>query len=928
MFRKKEQIEEDVQRIKKSKVFDEAWYLKTYIDVYHLKMNPIEHYVKYGKMMGRFQNASLLMEENTISGQVKPPAPSKPMEKIAVEKPAFVVSSCYQDHINISKRRAQGRALDASALRIRSMEIRKLFAWQATRKAGTLEQLMSAIEAFRDPIRKSYEQKVLRRLEPDWSLRLARIMAFQALLPYDRINALSLYRVFFEDGKAKFITKDHAKIFFDLALNAGEFKLAKQVLDQLPFNEIDAKFSRIDIRNPQSGSFTNPSKWLEDFNTVFVNQGNEPILLKEPRKLFGEFPVFDHLHCEVGEKIRSEHKISVVVSIWEPDQGLITSVESILNQSWENVEILLIDDCSDDAYQKIISYCIDLDPARVRYFRQAHNQGTYMARNLALQKATGEFITFQDADDWSHPRRLEKQVIPLLENSELMATSSRTVRARENLMFSYIGYANPERLNTSSLMFRLQEVKERNGFFDTVRKGADSEYLKRIEASFGAECYQPLKDVLSVVRLGEDSLSRADFRAGWRHPAREAYRGAYSYWHKSILSGEETPFRKNSDEERPFPAPTAFHLDRKNSSSLDPQHFDVVLVGDWRGWGGPQNSMLQEIEVFKAKGYSVAICHMEALRFMTHRMELLNERIQKLINEGVVAQVTLLDHVHTNFLLLRYPPILQFAPHYRSNINADSAVLVINQAPHELDGSDLRYEVHDCMRNARDIFGCDPIWIPQGPLVRDIASPLIPPQYLSQRNLPGFIETTAWATFREPLSNGRPILGKYSRDDLMKFPPSKEDLLACYPDESTFDVRIMGGQKACKKLLGTDIWPENWTMYDHGEKTARDFLDEIDFFVYFDNPSIVEAFGRSVLEAIASGRVTILPEKFKRVFGKGAVYCRPQDVSGVVTEFWRNPDKYRAQSKIAIECVKEEFSSKTFLETIRKLAPNLGVHTE
>src|SRR5690606_38602575 len=107
-------------------------------------------------------------------------------------------------------------------------------------------------------------------------------------------------------------------------------------------------------------------------------------------------------------------------------------------------------------------------------------------------------------------------------------------------------------------LFRLAPVKERIGYFDTVRKAADTEYIKRIQVAFGSDTYLDMPDVLSIYRLGSNSLSRSDFRPGWRHPARFAYQNAYTYWHALIEKGLCSPYRTDSIEDRPFPAPSAF----------------------------------------------------------------------------------------------------------------------------------------------------------------------------------------------------------------------------------------------------------------------------------------------------------------------------------------------------------------------------------
>jgi glycosyltransferase involved in cell wall biosynthesis len=780
--------------------------------------------------------------------------------------------NCYQDYVKISRRRDQGAALDATALRTRSTEIRKLFAWHATKKRMTIDTLMAALEAYRDPSRRHVGINALAVLDREWSVRLARLMAFQNIFPDDRINAKTLYQVVSARFGIKNLDKEHVKIIFDINLSDRDFISAETILRDGTMEEAARRFSSIDICNPNVRPASDPSFWLRQFGSVFSERGFEAVSMEEPEAAFRYSSPFDKLSCKPTSFIEDGPLVSAVVSVWDAGQGLLSSINSLLNQSWQNIEILIVDDASDAESKNIISYCAKLDD-RIRVLVQSENQGTYAARNLALKNCRGEFITFQDADDWSHPRRIEMQVLPLIAERDLMATSSRTVRVNEELLFSNVGYPNPERLNTSSLMFRRKEVNERIGFFDSVRKAADSEYLKRIEVTFGKSAYRALPDVLSIVRLGDISLSRSDFRVGWHHPARMAYRDAYVFWHKQIAAGLSSPYRAENTEDRPFPAPVAFAIDR--SAKIARRYFDVIVMGDWRRSGGPQNSMIEEIMTLKERGYSVAISHLEAYRFMTSRMEPLSQNIQRLINSGVVDQVSYTDDVKTSLILVRYPPIFQFTPDGRSNIDADNIVLIVNQAPHEKNGTDIRYESHDCIRNIRTLFEKDAIWVPQGPLVREMIEPVIPNNLLSEVDMFGIIVQEDWDVGIRPLSAERPVIGRYSRDDPMKFPETVDSLLEIYPASNELEVQIMGGIKSCKKLLGGRDIPENWIIHEYGEFSSQEFLKRIDFFVHFDHSDIVEAFGRSILEAIASGRVVVLPRKFEQVFGEGAVYCAP-----------------------------------------------------
>src|SRR5205085_3306910 len=125
---------------------------------------------------------------------------------------------------------------------------------------------------------------------------------------------------------------------------------------------------------------------------------------------------------------------------------------SILAQSWSNVEVILVDDASPAEYQEVLDRAVALGD-RIRLVRLRRNRGTYAARNAGLDAAGGEFVTFQDSDDWSHPRRLEWQVRPLLADRQVVATTSDGLAVTDQLMLTRTGVRSG-RFNPSSPLVR------------------------------------------------------------------------------------------------------------------------------------------------------------------------------------------------------------------------------------------------------------------------------------------------------------------------------------------------------------------------------------------------------------------------------------------------------------------------------------------
>lgn len=107
--------------------------------------------------------------------------------------------------------------------------------------------------------------------------------------------------------------------------------------------------------------------------------------------------------------------VSIIIPAYNAQEFLSETLESILKQSYENIEIILIDDGSTDETSQIVSRYKD----RVKYFFQNNSGGCAVPRNLGIQKSLGEFLCFNDADDLMIVDRVESQVDFLLKNPKV-----------------------------------------------------------------------------------------------------------------------------------------------------------------------------------------------------------------------------------------------------------------------------------------------------------------------------------------------------------------------------------------------------------------------------------------------------------------------------------------------------------------------------
>ena len=109
-------------------------------------------------------------------------------------------------------------------------------------------------------------------------------------------------------------------------------------------------------------------------------------------------------------------KISVYIPSYNQKEYLIEAIESVLAQSLQPHQIIIIDDCSSDGSQELIAGYVSLYPQLITPIYHTSNQGIARSRNDALQAVTGDYVTYVDGDDRFLPTKLEKEVKLLQEN--------------------------------------------------------------------------------------------------------------------------------------------------------------------------------------------------------------------------------------------------------------------------------------------------------------------------------------------------------------------------------------------------------------------------------------------------------------------------------------------------------------------------------
>lgn len=211
-----------------------------------------------------------------------------------------------------------------------------------------------------------------------------------------------------------------------------------------------------------------------------------------------------------------ESTVSVLMGVYNDETYLRESIDSILEQTYDEVEFIIVDDGStDNSPDHIQSY----DDRRLTLIKNESNQGLTVSLNRALEHADGKYIARQDADDVSDPRRLERQVafLEAHEDVAVVGTGAKLIDGTGAVLDRRIGYCNPtyedflekNRLVHGSILARRDILERLGGYDEFFRYSQDYELWLRLANEYRiANIPEPLYSL----RLHDESVyfSRKD----------------------------------------------------------------------------------------------------------------------------------------------------------------------------------------------------------------------------------------------------------------------------------------------------------------------------------------------------------------------------------------------------------------------------------
>src|SRR5690606_10351532 len=124
--------------------------------------------------------------------------------------------------------------------------------------------------------------------------------------------------------------------------------------------------------------------------------------------------------------------LSTIIPVYNAEDTLAYCLDSILNQSYPNFEVILVDDGSTDNSSELCKVYVEKD-LRIKYFRK-ENGGSASARNFGLSKANGEYISWIDADDWIENDMFEEFLQKFKDTDARSEEHTSELQSRENLV--------------------------------------------------------------------------------------------------------------------------------------------------------------------------------------------------------------------------------------------------------------------------------------------------------------------------------------------------------------------------------------------------------------------------------------------------------------------------------------------------------------
>ncbi|MET4135505.1 glycosyltransferase family A protein [Pseudarthrobacter sp. PvP090] len=594
--------------------------------------------------------------------------------------------------------------------KLRSVDGRDVLVASATMGRWGWRDMSVALEMYRigGKSRRTV-QPILDKTPRSVLLHLGDLCFRQNILQDDILNAATLYKYVFQRLGAKpFREKRRAEFFLDALARTGQGEDVVRFLSLYNADENNSNDLHLylaNASNPFKDRTASLDAWLIGINDMYQRAGLSRITLTD-----GPSSAFLRLSAETPAPVTDGPLVTIVMPVYRPDEFTDLAIQSAIDQSYQNLEIIIVDDGSGGDAAERLNKWLAVD-RRIQVVLNEPNAGAYTSRNIGYSMAHGEYITIFDGDDWQHPQKIELLVRGAQQQTDGRLVSAPWTRADEDLFFHYRGwrgaFITPAHVST---MFHTPTIREHLGHWDSVRKAADTEFILRYQALVnGEEPLEVCEAPLTLSLVGESNLSMEDFRLGYRSPDRVSYRDSYEHWHKKIHSGEHSGYLDFPLAERAFPAPSRFLPTGAKQQDLE---LDILFVGDFGAETAVAQLMLEHISAAGGKGQRVGLMHYPSILHTASIDRSFSRSLKDAFHDGRLIRVEVTDRVRSAVVNVYDPTAFQYSRELRSGHAADRVSVWTDEPPYNWETDEHKYEVGTVERNLLSVFNGSIRWVP------------------------------------------------------------------------------------------------------------------------------------------------------------------------------------------------------------------------
>ena len=200
-----------------------------------------------------------------------------------------------------------------------------------------------------------------------------------------------------------------------------------------------------------------------------------------------------------------DSKVSIIIPIYNTSKYLKKCLNSVIAQSYQNLEIVLVDDGSTDESGKIADEYAKKD-SRIRILHQ-ENQGQSAARNAGIKYATGKFINFIDSDDEINPEFISKLLTTFNDDTAITVCGMHYKRLKNKTAENvYISHLRPKRKNESKKAYILYLLAIDGRMYSSVNKLFRTEFLKNLTFDTSLNFAEDTKFVLNYLKKAKGEI--------------------------------------------------------------------------------------------------------------------------------------------------------------------------------------------------------------------------------------------------------------------------------------------------------------------------------------------------------------------------------------------------------------------------------------